>query len=278
MSRIEDIFLLVRDTLNDHGKQRWSDDTLLRNIRLGLKDIAIQTNLFKHIITIPLKSGESVFQMPKGTLNLSHVTYKSILLPLVSSGWMTKNKPPDWRTHTVKIPEGDLELAIYDEVKRTEIATYPRPFGDFTILYESEPNEFGLVGALDYEGELFPQDSYYGVVNEFVDSDMARDIQDSYYGVVSVVEEVEILTIYYSRTPPLPDDVLDELEVDECFDPALKFYITGTCLRNDVDAQNRQFGAEELALYQREVDAIIQLAHVDSVAVNWFESHYNALG
>ncbi len=79
---------------------------------------------------------------------------------------------------------------------------------------------------------------------------------------------------------PIPSDgdVTEDFELDECFDMALKFYICGICLRNDVDQQNRQMAAEELALYQREVDAIIQLAHVDSVAVSWFESHYNAIG
>jgi hypothetical protein len=276
MSRIDDIFLRVRDTLNDPNTDRWSDDTLMRNLQDGIKDIAIHTNLYKHIKTIPLISGESTFQMPAGTLNLSHVTYKSELLPLKSSGYMEANYAPDWRTHTVELPDGDLKLAIYDEVKRCEIATYPRPFGDFSVFYDNVPNEFGLVGALEFEGALYPQDSYEGLVNEFVDSDMARDIQDSYYGVVTAVEEIEILTIYYSRTPPLPTATDDDLEIDECFDRALRHYIVGMCLRNDLDQQNRQFGAEELTIYQREVDGIIQLSHVDSVAANAFESHYQS--
>lgn len=278
MSRISDIFLLCRDTLGDHGQQRYTDDTLMRNLRLAIKDIAIQTNLFKMIITIPLKNGKNVFKMPDGILNLSHVTYKKKLLPLVSSGYMTANKAVDWRTHTVQIPQGELELAIFDEVKRKEIATYPRPFGDFKQKYVSVPNEYGLAAGLLVDNDIYDNDTVYGVVDEFIDSDMARDIQTSYYGVVTAIEEDEILTIYYSRCPPLPVTVDDDFELDECFDMALKFYICGVCLRNDVDAQNRQMANEEFALYQREVDAIIQLAHVDSVAVNWFESHYNPLG
>lgn len=278
MSRIQDIFLLARDTLGDHSQQRYSDDTLMRNLRLAIKDIAIQTNLFKMITTIPLINGRSVFKMPDGILNLSHVTYDNELLPLVSSGWMTANKEVDWRTKTVIIPPGPLELAIYDEVKRKQIAVYPRPFGDFSEPYVSVPNEYGLVGALAIDNEYYSQETYYGVVNEFIDSDMARDIQDSYYGVVTAVQEDAILTIYYSRCPPLPETINDDLELDECFDNALKFYICGICLRNDVDQQNRIMASEEFTLYQREIDAIIQLAHVDSVASNWFESHYNAMG
>jgi hypothetical protein len=250
----------------------------MRNLKLGIKDIAIQTNLFKMIITIPLINGKGVFQMPEGILNLSHVTYEQELLPLVSSGYMTANKKVDWRVDAVHIPGGKLELAIYDEVKRREIAVYPRPFGDFKVKYVSEPNEYGLAAGLTVPGGDYDQLTYYGVVGEFIDSEMAQDIQLSYYGVVTAIEEDQVLTIYYSRCPPLPTTVDDNFEMDECFDNALKFYICGICLRNDTDMANRQMASEEFAMYQREVDAIIQLANVDSVAVNWFESHYNPIG
>ncbi len=279
MSRIGDIFLLARDTLGDLQKQRYTDDTLFRNLILAIKDIAIQTNLFKNIIDIPLIDGTATYQMPDGILNLSHVTYLGEALQLVSSGWMLANKEIAWRSRTVDLTTGGkLELAIYDEVKRKQIAVYPRPFNNFTSSYVSEPNEYGLVGNLETEEGLYDQPSPYGVIDELVDSSKSADIQTSAYGVVTAIEDEGVLTIYYSRCPPLPIDINDDFELDECFDAALKFYICGTALRNDVDAQNRQFGAEEFALYQRDVDAIIQLAHVDSVAAAWFESHYNPMG
>lgn len=278
MSRISEIFLLARDTLGDHSQQRYTDDTLMRNLRMAIKDIAIQTNLFKMIITIPLINGHSTFKMPDGILNLSHVTYKKKELPLRSSGWMTANKAIDWRKDAVHIPEGELEYAVYDEVKRRQISTYPRAFGDFKTQYVSEPNEYGLAAGLTVPEGEYDQLTYYGVVGEFIDSSMEEDIQLSYYGVVTAIEEDDILTIYYSRCPPLPVTVDDDFELDECFDAALKFYICGIALRNDVDAANRQMASEEFALYQREVDAIIQLAHVDSVSAPSFESHYNPMG
>lgn len=278
MSRIQDIFLLARDTLGDHSQQRYTDDTLMRNLRLAIKDIAIQTNLFKMIITIPLINGHSTFKMPDGILNLSHVTYKKKELPLRSSGWMTANKAIDWRKDAVRIPEGELEYAVYDEVKRRQISTYPRAFGDFNVQYVSEPNEYGLAAGLTVPEGEYDQLTYYGVVGEFIDSSMAEDIQTSYYGVVTAIEEAEILTIYYSRCPPLPETVDDDFELDECFDAALKFYICGIALRNDVDAANRQMASEEFTLYQRDIDAIIELSHRDSVSAPSFESHYNAMG
>lgn len=278
MSRISDIFDLARDTLNDHDNDRYSNDTLMRNLRLAIKDIAIQTNLFKMITTIPLINGTSTFKMPDGILNLSHVTYKSKELPLRSSGWMTAHRKADWRVDSVVLPDGELEFAIYDEVKRRQISTYPRAFGDFKIQYVSEPNEYGLAAGLTVPEGTYDQLTYYGVVGELIDSSMGPDIQTSYYGVITAIEEDDILTIYYSRCPPLPETMDDDFELDECFDAALKFYICGMCLRNDTDRKNREFASEEFTLYQRDVDAIIQLAHVDSVSAPSFESHYNGMG
>ena len=275
MSRISEIFLLARDTLNDPNSQRWTDATLFRNLILAIKDIAIQSDLFKNIIQVPLDNGRGIYILPAGILTLSHVTYLGKPLPLVSSGWMIANKEVDWRSKGVILPDGELELAIFDEVKRKELAVYPRPFGDFTIYYVSVPNEYGVASAIsDHTNYL----TDYGVIGHLVDLEISEELQDSYYGVVPAIEEAASLTIYYSRCPPLPSEIDDDFELDECFDTALKFYICGTCLRNDVDAENRQMASEEFTLYQRDLDAIIDLAHVDSVAAPWFESHYNPMG
>ena len=278
MSRISDIFLLCRDTLGDHSQQRYSNDTLMRNLLMAIKDIAVQTNLFKMTTKIPLIPGTAIYQMPDGILNLSHVTYENKHLPLHSSGWMEANLPCDWRNHTVDLTKGKLIYAIYDEVKRKQIAVYPRPFGDSSGSYVSIPNEYGLVAGLESENGVYDQLTYEGIIGEFIDTETEGDIQLSPYGVVSAIEEEGILTIYYSRCPPLPDTINDDFELDECFDAALKFYICGIALRNDVDVANRQMASEEFKMYQRDVDAIIQLAHVDSVAANAFESHYNPMG
>jgi len=273
-TRIEDIFLLARDTLNDHNKERWSDETLLRNLKLAVQDIAIETNLFKHIITIPLKNGHGTYEMPDGILTLSHVTYDREDLPLRSSGWMSANREIDWRTTSVELPIGELAYAVFDEVKRKEIAVYPKPFGTFTYPYVSEPNEYGLIGGI----EDYSQPSAYGATAELIDSDMADDVQTSYYGVVTSVTEEEVLTIYYSRCPAIPISIDDDLELDECFDHAIKFYICGIALRNDIDVANRNMATEEFKLYSRTLESIMELASTDSVAAPWFESHYDGMG
>ena len=275
MSRIDDIFLLVRDTLNDPDAKRWSDAVLLRNLNLGIRDIAKQTNLFKNIIQVPLDNGRNIYILPDGILRLSHVVYNNKSLPLRSSGYMDKMYEMNWRTKGVELPDGALKEAIFDEVKRKELAVYPTPFGDFTVFYVSTPNEYGIFSSLtDYT----QQPDLYGVVGNLVDTEIAEEIQDSYYGVVTSVEEASSLTIYYSRCPPLPNDITDDFELDECFDMALKFYICGTALRNDLDVNNRQMASEEFVLYERDLDAIMDLASTDSVSASSFESHYNPTG
>ena len=275
MSRIEDIFVLVRDTLNDPDAQRWSDALLLRNLNLGIRDIAKQTGLFKNIIQVPLDNGRGIYLLPEGILQLSHVTYANKILPLRSSSYMDKHFGINWRTKGVTIPDNKLETAIFDEIKRKELAVYPKPFGDFTVFYISIPNEYGLFSSLENYTQ-YP--TRYGLVAGLVDTEIAEEIQDSYYGIVTAVTEAASLTIYYTRCPPLPNTINDDFELDECFDIALKFYICGTALRNDLDINNRNMATEEFKLYQRDLDAIIDLAHTDSVAASWFESHYNGMG
>jgi len=273
-TRIEYILLLARDTLNDHKKQRWSDETLIRNMGMAIQDIAKQSSLFKNIVVVPLKNGHGTYQLPDGLLTLSHVTYGGIPLPLRSSGWMNANKMIDWRLEGVELPDDSIEIAVFDEVKRKELAVYPKPFGDFVTPYVSLPNEYGLVGGI-YD---YTQPSPYGVIAELVDSDIAEERQTTAYGVVTGLLEEEALTIYFSECPALPTDINSELPLDSVFDPALKFYICGIALRNDIDANNRNMASEEFKLYERDLDSIIDLAHTDSVSAPNFESHYNPMG
>lgn len=276
MSRIEDIFLLARDTLNDHNKQRWTDDTLLRNLKLAIRDIAVQTHLFKNITQVPLDNGRGIYILPDGLLTISHVVWDDELLPLRTSGYMDQNYETDWRAQTVDLENGgQLVCAVFDEVKRKQLAVYPKPFGDFSEIYVSSPSEYGIFSSLvDYDQS--PDE--YGVVAYLTDSEIDEEVQTSLYGVVTGVEGSGSLTVYYSRVPTLPTSINDDIELDECWDAALKFYICGICLRNDVDIANRQMASEEFTLYQREIDAIMALAEVDSVSAPWFESHYNPMG
>ena len=274
-TRIEHVFNLVRDTLNDHQKKRWSDETLLRNLNMAIQDISKQTHIFKNHVFLILRNGIGTYALPDGTLRVSHMTYNKREIPLHSSRWLSHNRSLDWRTEGVVLPEdGALQCGVFDEIKRKEIAVYPKPFGDLITEYESEPTEYGLIGGItDYS-----QSSYYGVVTEFIDLDIAEEIQTSYFGVATLIVEGEAVTVYYTECPELPTDINGDLPLDEVFDPALKFYVAGMALRNDLDMENRKVAAEEFTLYERELVVLMDLASTDSVSASSFESHYNPMG
>ena len=88
----------------------------------------------------------------------------------------------------------------------------------------------------------------------------------------------QAFVVYYTECPQLPECVDDILPLDKCFDTALKHYIIAQALRNDLDVQNRQMGAEELEFYIRALNEIKDIADTDSVGAQWFESHYNPMG
>jgi len=271
MSRITEIFLRARDTLNDHEKQRWSDATLLRNLNQGITDIAIQSGLFKNSSAIALKNGQEIYTLPDTILRLSHCTYDWKPLPLRSSGWMDHNRETDWR---FTVSEDDITHVVFDEIKRRELRVYPRPFGDYDAMYELMDSPYGVVVAIDG----YDIDQPYGVIGNIVDPDINAESKDNLYGVLAGMTVAQAIIIYYTECPPLPTAIDQDPPLDICFDTALKYYVVAMALRNDVDAQNRSMANEELVLYQRDLDEIVRLASTDSVSAPNFESHYNAIG
>jgi len=273
MSRITEIFLRARDTLNDAEKQRWSDATLLRNLNQGITDIAIQSGLFKNTTTIALNNGQEMYTLPESILRLSHCSYNWRPLPLVTSGWMDHNREPDWRYTITKNALG-ITHVVFDEIKRRQLRVYPRPFGDYQAVYELMDSPYGVTVAIDdYE-----MDTPYGVIGSIVDPDVNAESLTELYGVLAGMAVAEAVIIYYTECPELPTAIDQDPPIDGCFDTALKYYVCAMALRNDIDTQNRSMANEELVLYQRDLDEIKDLADTDSVSAANFESHYNAMG
>jgi len=272
MSRVDDLLLRVRDTLNDHDKTRWSDAALIRNLREGITDIAIQSRLFKNSIAIPIVSGQEIYQLPDNILEVSHCTYDWELRPLVSSRWMSANREPDWR-YTID-NNGRITHFVFDEIKRREIRVYPRPFGDIEQEFTTIDSVYGVTTDItDYT-----LDTTYGVIGTIIDPEVDSESSNNLYGVLTGMSVSEAFIVYYTECPELPECVDDVLPLDKCFDTALKHYIVAQALRNDLDVQNRAMGNEEFVLYQRALTEISAIASTDSVEAAWFESNYNAIG
>ena len=275
--RIANIFLDVRDTLNDQQKQRYSDETLLRHLNSGIKDIALQTKLFKSNIVLPILEGVSVYALPSSVLRVSHCSYNWKPLALKSTGWMDHNKERDWKfTSIVRTSDSDkdyIKYAVFDDVKRRELLVYPRPFGEFDTSYVAS-DVYGVTTAL----EEYTFDPLYGVVNTLVDSEIVSENNPGLYGILTDLVDSEAFIVYYTECPELPMCVTDDPPLDSCFDNALTFWITSRALRNDLDTQNRSMANEELEFYLRDLREIGGLASTDSVSAPSFESTYNGIG
>ena len=136
--------------------------------------------------------------------------------------------------------------------------------------FDFQNGDYGLVGAItDLSKDVGVRDSTYGFVSDLTDFEfisdygIVTDIQDddmdienfnSEVGTITEITESESkLIVYYVKKPNTIASIYDELEIDSSFDAALKYYIVGKALRDDMDTMNRQVGNEELQFYTREL-------------------------
>lgn len=101
--------------------------------------------------------------------------------------------------------------------------------------------------------------SDYGLLASIVDDDFSIENFNSDYGILTgwAVSNSE-LTVYYIKKPTTITSITSELEIDDIFDSAIKYYVTGKALRDDMDTQNRVVGNEELKFYDRELAEAIK--------------------
>jgi len=70
----------------------------------------------------------------------------------------------------------------------------------------------------------------------------------------------------------------DKLPMSATYDSALKYFITGTTLRNDLAAGNRALGNEELRLYSAKLTRLLARAQMESVSSGSTNTTYNGMG
>ncbi len=271
MSRISDIFINVRDIVNDQDAERWSDETFLRLLNKGLNDIAREAKIFRRDTAIALVAGQSVYDLPQELIDIKTVIYKHIPLDIVSTQFMNKKMERDWRVTTTT---GDVTHVVFDQQDLLRIRIYPRPFGeDLQQSYTFSPDVYGF----DYSIEDYAVSGPYGLIGSLADEEII-DENFPLYGIISGAAEGEYLTVIYNRKADAILTTDDDLELSPIYDAALEHFIAGHILRNDREEKNRQYGAEELELYMRVLKAIMDQAARDSITSNYFETEYKGMG
>jgi len=156
-------------------------------------------------------------------------------------------------------------------------------------------NDFGIAGSIVDENRYFgvsdpslgmvnsitdfTADLDYGLVGYIKDEGITKTIATpNDYGVtVDILDTAGALIIYYIRKPVDIVDITDSLDIDDIWETAIKYYVCGHALRDDMDTQNRQFGAEELQLYSIELKEAMENSSRDFTKSTQYKTKYRRL-
>lgn len=248
MSRITNIITRVRDTLADPSGDRWSDERLLRLVDEAQKDIARHSNILKGSSLIEAFTNTPILTLPDDLISVSRLSFNGDVLKAISYTEMD-TKYDNWEEKV-----GRPTHFVFDRLNRKEVRLYPIPdtvYEDTDVLLD---NIFGVVTGV--EGKVGTFTSIYGV--------------SSSIGALS-----GYVKALYIKQPITIIDVTDDLEVSDIFDRAIKYYVVGKALRDDMDTQNRIVGNEELSLYDRELKEAVLDSSMDFTSNRTiFETNY----
>ena len=222
MSRVTNIINDVRLELGDTSSQRYTDDILIRQLNIATENFIFATKCLKERIYMGLGTASAIYDMRNYVLEFERVEYNNNKIEALSFTELD-NISSEWQT---EIGE-EVKYVTFDHLPRGMIRVYPRVSGAFNNI---------------------EQNSLYGGLIDIT-------INDDTYQIPSI-EDVEenlekYLVLYVLKKPKLITiSTLDsELELHSSYDQALIHFIKAKLLRNDTDAINRQYGNEELQLY-----------------------------
>jgi len=242
MSRISDILIRVRDTLADPTGDRWDDPRLLRLVDEAQKDIVRHAKLLNKTYSMIIPANTNSIELPEDLMLLTRVTVNNEKLDFITRETLDKINI-HWETDV-----GKPRYIITDKIGPRELQVYP-------ILEDSSY-------SLAVPGTPFTIDDF-GIVTDIEDG--SSNVSDLFGAVTQILESSYLFVIHYLKKPNTISSIDDQLEIDEIFDKAVKYYVVGKALRDDMDTQNRAVGNEELGFYTRELEEAIKEKALDYV-------------
>lgn len=252
--KASEVITKARYTLSDSDKSRWSDDRLLSLLNDALLDLALTTRVFSDVGYVKLVKGLPVYDVALDAIKLDRFEHLSKPLSMLSFSEMDTKKGSQWQDKSGDKPEA----IVYDLKKSAQFRVYPVP----TLGADSRPtgnSDYGIITGLGY-------------------SDITIRIQGD-FGDIAEPNQAEYLKLYYTRTPTKVTSVSDELDsvVSQVMVSCLSHYVSGNALRDNMDAQNRQVGLEELAMYRSSKEDLIMEKELGNVA-RIRQTPYNPMG
>ena len=241
---MSDLLTDIRDTLADQNGDRWSDDVLIRLLNRGIEDFLRYTKAYKETIYIEIVENEPTYDLSGRFLDIVRVQYNDEFIPLVSTEDLD-NACISWRSDS-----GQVTHAAYNIGKPAILTLYPIPeVGNSMVITQNSP--YGIITDLTYNEETID-----------IITDLSTYNIGDYFSVLGTIKS-RIIT---SKN--------DEFPLDETWRSIIDSYVIGKALRADMDAQNRQFGAEELGIYQakaKEIKKSVAKAYTNNATL---ETHY----
>lgn len=271
-TRIEKIIASARRTLADQDAQRWTDNDLLAILQEGQVDFAQQTEILKGESYIYLEAGNPHFDLPEDCWRLTRALSLGTKLPFlthyqIDSQYVSYRGPfgqssgTSWETNV-----GKPQAIIYDRRSQTQGKVYPIP--EVSGVDTNSVQEVVQVASGDYVMDTFGV--AHIITGYTLSSPYGVTAEDTAFGVISdpynltnpddtvIIPEEEseegVIRIYYTRFPTGELTLESELETPPVYDIALKFYLTGHALFDDIDTAWQAKGQQQLAIYDRHVE------------------------
>lgn len=261
MARVNDILTRARDTLAEKTPKRWKTDRLLRALSEGQKKIAQETLCVRESCTIQLCDNYHTYKLD--TTNVVAEGGEAIAISAVRnhadkacrfvSTTIIAEINADWRQET----SDDITHIVYDKQKPLVFRVYPKPVA-------SKLTETGA--TLNVANEPFADAA---TICEAIAT-------PSNFDITTELTPIKMLVEFYHVPPPIVTVADTNLLIPSYYDTALKHYVVGVTLRDDLDSQNRQYGAEELQFFADQYGFAKVLAEADNVDQG--DEHYAPVG
>ena len=273
MTRIANVLLRVRDTLNDQRAERWADSILYRLLQEGQEEIAKRSKLFKETSAITLIPGKHTYRLPSNAFELVSAVYDNDKLQIVSTKSFENVIVPQ-RVINSRFYTSQRYIISADVKWREQEGAYP-----IALIHNNlDVLNFRVFPIPTTEPVLFELNSVHGIITGIVAEDNPSLSTIVPEGAGTSIQDVEVIEVTYIRAPKSIIGTDQDLELPNIYNTALKHYVIGKALRNDTNEQNRNFGTEELSLYERELRLITTQADQDWISKDNFKTVYQGIG
>ncbi len=247
-TRIEDILEGARDLLADElPSARWDDAKLIRFINEGYKEAVISNKLLKENIEFFIDDDVKFIELPDKAFLPTRIEFNGTKISFLTHQDLDRqheehNPPRFW-----ECDEGPEPLAIiFDLQNRRRGRIYPILRDVRKEVYTITP----ALGVLITLGVVSPT-SPFGVVVDTTDISNCDNggFVVPIFGVVANADDRGVIKVFYDKKPGKLIDINSVIEIDSCFDIALKYYAIHMAFAADQDTMDIRMSDKYLNMY-----------------------------